>query len=70
VAKVHEDKWKALTPYALGVNNLRVIWPKGPAVYTVKFTADADPAVLGMPKEIMDGWELSEGLTVKVRPAP
>ncbi len=70
VAKSHEDHWKALMPYALGVGNLRVIWPKGPAVYTVKFTAEADPGAILMPKEIMDGWELSEGMTVKVRPAP
>ena len=57
-------------PYAGGIVNLRVIWPKGPAVYSVKFVPDMDPATLGMPKEILEGWELTEGMPVKVRPAP
>ena len=70
VAASHGDRWRSLTPYALGVPNLRVIWPKGPAVYSVKFSADMDAGTLGMPKELLDGWELSEGMTVKVRPAP
>ncbi|HJU82599.1 MAG TPA: DUF4388 domain-containing protein [Holophagaceae bacterium] len=70
LATGHEQRWKALTPYALGIENLRVIWARGPAVYTVKFSGDVDPGTLGMPKEILDAWELSEGMTVKVRPAP
>jgi hypothetical protein len=70
VAKSLEARWTQLGPYALGVRNLRVVWPKGPAVESVKFVAELPDRVVAIPKEFMDAWELAEGSPVHVRPAP
>ncbi len=70
VAKALEARWTALGPYAAGVRNLRVIWPKGPAIEVVKFVSDLNDRTIAIPKEFMDAWEVAEGSTVHVRPAP
>jgi hypothetical protein len=70
VAKSLEARWSGMGPYALGIRNLRVIWPKGPAIEPVKFSSDLPDRVVAIPKEFMEAWELAEGTPVKVRPAP
>ncbi len=70
VSKSLEARWTALGPYALGIKNLRVIWPKGPAIEPVKFVSDLPDKVVAIPREFMEAWELAEGSPVRVRPAP
>jgi hypothetical protein len=68
--KALEGWWAALGPYRQGIHNLRVIWPKGPAVERVGFVAGLADKQLAVPRELMQAWELAEGSHVKVRPAP
>ncbi|MBI3130458.1 MAG: DUF4388 domain-containing protein [Acidobacteria bacterium] len=70
LAKSLEAKWMGMGPHALGISNLRVIWPKGPAIEPVKFVPDLPERVVAIPREFMEAWELAEGFPVKVRPAP
>lgn len=68
--KAMEGWWTAVGPYRHGVRNLRVLWPKGPAVERVEFVPGLPEAKLGIPRELMQAWGLAEGTQVKVRPAP
>ena len=65
-----EGWWTGLAPYRHGVLNLRVIWPKGPAVERVEFVPGLADQHLDIPRELMQAWGLAEGTHVKVRPAP
>lgn len=65
-----EGWWTVLGPYRHGVSNLRVIWPKGPAVERVEFLPGVPEKHVAIPKDLMQAWGLSEGAHVKVRPAP
>ena len=68
--KAMEGWWTVLGPYRHGVQNLRVIWPKGPAVERVEFVSGLADKQVGIPRELMQAWSLAEGAHVKVRPAP
>ncbi|GLH66858.1 DUF4388 domain-containing protein [Geothrix edaphica] len=68
--KAMEGWWTVLGPYRHGVANVRVIWPKGPAVERVEFLPGLPEKHVAIPRELMQGWGLSEGAHVKVRPAP
>jgi hypothetical protein len=68
--KPMETWWTPLGPYAHGVRNLRVIWPEGPAVERVEFSAGIPDHHVAIPRELMQAWNLAEGSHVKVRPAP
>ncbi|HJV88935.1 MAG TPA: DUF4388 domain-containing protein [Holophagaceae bacterium] len=70
LSKSLETKWMGMGPHSRGIQNLRVIWPKGPAIEPVKFVADLPDRVVAIPREFMEAWELAEGSPVKVRPAP
>jgi len=66
-----ESRWSAhgpagTTPPA----KLRVTWPEGLAVAPVQFVKGREHNTIGIPKELMQSWELHEGTTVTVRPAP
>ena len=66
-----EAVWKMMGPYRLEpIRNVRIIWPEGPAVEPVHFVADRDDQSLSVPKELMQAWNLPEGIFVSVRPAP
>lgn len=65
-----EGWWTVLGPYRHGIHNLRLIWPKGPAVERVEFTTGVSENQVGIPRELMQAWGLAEGSHVKVRPAP
>lgn len=69
VASRHEHHWRAMGPYEHGVERLRLMWPKGPAVEAVQFSA-MDEATIAIPKDLQAAWDLAEGSVVKVRPAP
>lgn len=70
LAKALEGWWTVLGPYRQGIRNLRVIWPKGPAVERVEFVSGITDHQLAIPRELMQAWGLTEGSHVKVRPAP
>lgn len=62
--------WLGLGPYRGGIQNLRVIWPHGPAVERVEFVPGLSDKQVAIPRELMQAWGLAEGSHVKVRPAP
>jgi hypothetical protein len=64
------EKWSTLGPYRQGIRNLRVMWPSGPAVERVEFTAGVPEGQVAIPRELMQAWGVAEGSQVKVRPAP
>lgn len=68
--KSMEGWWSVVGPYRHGVHNLRVIWPKGPAVERVEFVPGLPEKQVAIPRELMQAWGLVEGNHVKVRPAP
>ena len=68
--KTMEGWWNVLGPYRQGIHNLRVLWPKGPAVERVEFVAGLADKLVAIPRELMQAWGLTEGSHVKVRPAP
>lgn len=68
--KTLEGWWTALGPYRHGIRNLRIIWPKGPAVERVEFVPGLPDKQVAIPRELMQAWDLAEGAHVKVRPAP
>ena len=70
VAKVHEEEWRAMEPYAHGIINLRVLWLGGPAVERVQFVANMDPNTIAVPKDNYESWGLNEGTSVRIKPAP
>ena len=69
VAQRHEHHWRAMPPYQHGIERLRLMWPSGPAVESVQFSA-MDEASIAIPKDLQTAWGLDEGSVVKVRPAP
>jgi hypothetical protein len=68
--KTLEDRWSSLGPYRQRIRNLRVFWPKGPAVGRVEFVPGLEDKQVAIPRELMQAWGLTEGTHVKVRPAP
>lgn len=68
--KAMEGWWSVVGPYRHGVHNLRVSWPKGPAVGRVEFVPGMPEKQVAIPRELMQAWGLAEGTHVKVRPAP
>jgi hypothetical protein len=69
--KALEARWSAQGPAgAAPPAKLRVIWPEGLAVAPVQFVKGREQNTIGIPKELMQSWELHEGTTVTVRPAP
>ncbi len=68
--KSMETSWTAMGPYQRGVQHLRILWPKGPAVERVEFQLGLPDLEMAVPRELMQAWGLSEGSLVNVRPAP
>lgn len=69
LSKTHEARWQTMGPYRL-VTSVRILWPDGPAVEPVRFVKGMDDHIIGIPKELMQSWGLSEGTNITVRPAP
>lgn len=69
LSKAHEARWQGMGPYGL-VSNVRLVWPEGPSVEPVRFNKAMDDRSIGIPKELMQSWALSEGTLITVRPAP
>ncbi len=68
--KAMKELWIALGPYRQGIKNLRVMWPKGPALERVEFVTTLPDGQVAIPRELMQAWGLAEGSPVTVRPAP
>jgi len=69
LSKVHEARWQGMGPYG-PVASVRLVWPEGPAVAPVKFVKGLADQTIGIPKELMQSWGLTEGSNLTVRPAP
>ena len=70
LAKSHEAHWQALGPYgASPIGNVRVVWPRGSALAQVQFVKGMSDQTIGIPRELMQSWELPEGIFVGIRPA-
>jgi len=66
-----ESIWRGMAPYAKGpIENIRILWPGGPAVEPVKFNKDLNERTLAIPKDLIEAWGLHEGQTVSVQPDP
>jgi len=71
LSKTVESVWKMMGPYRVEpIRNVRIIWPEGPAVEPVQFVSGVNDQSLSVPKELMQAWNLPEGIFVSVRPAP
>ena len=69
LARSHEARWQGMGPYGV-VASVRLVWPEGPAVAPVKFVKGMPDQTIGIPKELMQSWGLTEGSSITVRPAP
>jgi hypothetical protein len=69
LSKAHEIHWHTMGPYGT-VANVRLVWPEGPSVEPARFVKGMDDHTVGIPKELMQSWGLSEGTSITVRPAP
>jgi hypothetical protein len=71
LAKVHESGWLAMAPYgAAPIHRVRVVWARNSAVAPVRFVKGLDEQTIGVSRELMQSWELPEGIFVGIRPAP
>ncbi len=70
VAKAHEAHWLAMGPYgAAPIGRVRIVWPRGSALAPVQFVKGMGDQTIGIPRELMQSWELPEGIFVGIRPA-
>jgi hypothetical protein len=71
LARIHEERWKRMGPYAVNPPvNLRITLPSGPAVEAVQFVNELGEDQIGISKNLMQVWGLSESDSVSVCPAP
>jgi len=70
VAKAHEAHWLAMGPYGSApIARVRIVWPRGSALAPVQFVKGMGAETIGIPRELMQSWELTEGIFVGMRPA-
>ena len=70
LARSHELRWQAQGPY--GANPLtcvRIARPQGSVLAQVQFVKDLADETIGIPRELMQSWELPEATMVSIRPA-
>ena len=71
LSRTVESVWKMMGPYRTEpIRNIRIIWPEGPVVAPIQFVDGGNDQSLAVPKELMQAWNLPEGMYVSVRPAP
>lgn len=71
LSKAIEAQWQSFGPYhGARIENVRIIWPEGPAIERVQFVGGMGDQTVGIPKELMESWGIPEGLFVSLRPAP
>ncbi len=69
LGRAAEARWQGVGPYGQ-VANVRLVWPEGVSVEPVRFNRAMDDRSVGIPKELMQSWGLTEGNSITVRPAP
>ena len=70
VAKIHEAHWLAMGPYGANpIGHLRIVWPRGSVLAQVQFVKGMSDQTIGISRELMQSWELPEGIFVSIRPA-
>jgi hypothetical protein len=71
LAKVHEAHWVAMGPYgSTPISRVRVVWSRNSVLAPVQFVKAMGEQAVGISKELMQSWELPEGIFVTIRPAP
>ena len=71
LSKTHEAHWLAQGPYGANpIERVRMVLPRGATVAPVQFVKGMSEQTIGIPRELMQSWELPEGLFVSIRPAP
>ena len=71
LSKAVEAQWLGQGPYGSNpITSIRIVWPDGLAVEQVQFNPNRTDQTIGIPKELMQSWGLSEGMFVTVRPTP
>ena len=70
LGKGHEARWMAQGPYGeKPVECVRVIGPRASVVAQVQFVKGMDEQTIGIPRELMQSWELPEATMLNIRPA-
>jgi len=71
VAKIHEAHWVAMGPYGRRpINQVRIVWARSSVLAPVQFVKGMNDQSIGISRELMQSWELPEGIFVGIRPAP
>jgi hypothetical protein len=71
LAKLHEAHWVAMGPYGSApIDRVRVVWSRNSVLAPVQFVKAMGEQAVGISKELMQSWELPEGIFVAIRPAP
>lgn len=71
LSKAHEAHWLGMGPYgAHPIEQVRLVLPRGATVAAVQFVKGLPEQTIGIPRELMQSWELPEGMFVSIRPAP
>jgi hypothetical protein len=71
LAKAHEAHWVAMGPYgATPLERVRVVWSRNSVLAPVQFVKNMGEQTVGMSRELMQSWEMPEGIFVTIRPAP
>jgi hypothetical protein len=67
--KIHEAHWLPMGPYgATPIGRVRLVWGRRSVVAPVRFVKGMSEQTIGISRELMQSWELLEGLNVGVRP--
>jgi len=48
---------------------VRIVWPRGSVLAEVQFVKGMADQTIGISRELMQSWELPEGIFVGIRPA-
>jgi len=71
VARVHEAAWAASGPYGRApIARVRLQWLRSTATAPVQFVKGMAEQTIGIPRELMQLWELPESTMISIRPAP
>ena len=71
LAKALEAHWLGTGPYGLrAINRVRLQWPRSAATAPVQFIKGMDEQTIGIPRELMQLWDLPDRTMISIRPAP
>ena len=71
LAEDHEDRWRAGGPCGgRPIPRVRLQWPRRSITAPVRFVKGMEQLTIGIPRELMQLWELPERSMISIRPAP